>query len=195
MVEESGNTLLGLVDDVLDFSRIGHGHIDVRLQPFDLTHCLCSCVAMSAAKAKEKGLALTFTLTPAEERLWVLGDEQRIRQTANNLIANAVKFTERGSVKVCAELTDREESCVLRLTVRDTGVGIAPELQAKIFQPFVQADSSLARRYGGAGLGLAITARLCEAMGGTICVESTPGAGSTFRVELPLQRCDAPHTH
>jgi signal transduction histidine kinase/ligand-binding sensor domain-containing protein len=195
MVEESGNTLLGLVDDVLDFSRIGHGHIDVRPQPFDLAHCLCSCVAMSAAKAKEKGLALTFTLTPAEERPWVLGDEQRIRQTANNLIANAVKFTERGSVKVCAELTDREASCVLRLTVRDTGVGIAPELQTKIFQPFVQADSSLARRYGGAGLGLAITARLCEAMGGTICVESTPGAGSTFRVELPLQRCDAPHTH
>jgi len=187
LVQESGNTLLGLVDALLDFARIEHGDIAVKREPFDLPHCLRSCVAASAPAAKAKGLALTFTFAPPGG-CRVLGDERLVYQVARHLIANAVKFTEQGGVAVDAELTEQEDGCALRLTVRDTGVGIAPEHQETIFQPFVQADSGFTRRFGGAGLGLAIAARLCAAMGGTIAVESTPGAGSTFRVNVPLQR-------
>ncbi|HBL26831.1 MAG TPA: hypothetical protein DD490_08360, partial [Acidobacteria bacterium] len=188
LVKEGGQTLLGLVEDLLDFARIGHGEIDVHAEPFDLVTCLTSCVDFAAPMARDKDIALGFTFQPAGERPWVLGDKRRLRQVATNLVANAVKFTEKGSVEVTAALVDHDGIATLHLEVRDTGVGIAPELHEKIFQPFVQADSGLSRRYGGTGLGLAITARLCAALGGTITVESAPGKGSTFQVCLPLPR-------
>lgn len=187
LVRESGEDLLGLVDDLLDVSRIEHDQLALAREPFDLVHCLETAVAMSAAAAAAKGLALSFELAPRELR-HAVGDERRVRQVANNLIANAVKFTERGSVSVLARIAEAGSDLVLELVVRDTGVGIPAEAQAAIFQPFVQAEAGLARRFGGVGLGLAIASRLAAAMAGRIEVESRAGVGSTFRAFLCLGR-------
>jgi signal transduction histidine kinase len=127
-----------------------------------------------------KGLELRAHVAPAVPAV-LLGDPTRLRQMLLNLVGNAIKFTEQGAVEIgIAVVEERGEGVLLRITVRDMGIGIAPEVQATLFAPFVQADASTTRRYGGTGLGLAIVKRLAELMGGQIGVESTPGAGSTF---------------
>ncbi len=185
---DSAGTLLHIIDDILDFSKIEAGRMDIERQPLDI-HALMEGVAETLAPAaRKKGIALHLHLCPTIPKS-VLGDPVRLRQILFNLAGNAVKFTERGYVAI--RLERREEAGAkglpLRLTVADTGIGIADDLKAKLFQPFIQADSSTSRRFGGTGLGLSITRRLVELMQGRIGLESHVGQGSTFLVELELE--------
>jgi signal transduction histidine kinase/ActR/RegA family two-component response regulator len=187
LVERAGEHLLGLINDVLDFSRLEAGHLEVQSAPFDVASVLHEAVELSAAPAAAKGLDLHLA-SVLPERQWIQGDPSRFRQVLLNLIGNAVKFTDDGSVDVVADLADGR----LRVTVRDTGIGIPPEDVERIFDPFQQADSSFSRRFAGTGLGLTISRELARAMGGDLRCTSAPGVGSTFTFELPWQTADAP---
>jgi PAS domain S-box-containing protein len=179
----SGETLLSLIEDILDFSKIEAGRLELVPQPFSLATLVEEVVELLAPRAHGKGLHIA---SDVDERLTapVLGDANRVRQVLLNLAGNAIKFTEAGSVGVVVEPGVEPDQVLL--TVRDTGVGIAPDLQARIFREFEQADGGAARKFGGTGLGLAISRRIVERMGGRIEVASTPGEGSTFRVMLTL---------
>ena len=186
-VQRSGRTLLELVNDILDFSKIEAGRMLLEDIPFDLGVLLEEALEMVASRAEDKGLELVCSLHPAAPRA-LRGDPLRLRQVLVNLIGNAVKFTEQGEVVL--EVGAGRESdgrCELVFSVRDTGIGIAPEAIPRLFQSFTQADGSTTRRFGGTGLGLAITRRLVELMQGTIEVESTLGQGSLFQVRLALE--------
>ncbi len=180
-IQTAGESLLRLVNDLLDFSRIEAGRVELAPEPFRLAALLAPVTQMLDVVARRKGLALRATIDPGTPDGW-LGDADRIRQILLNLVGNAVKFTERGEVVV----TVAAGAGRLRFAVRDTGPGIAPERLATIFEPFTRGDLAQARRIEGTGLGLAIVRRLAEAMGGTATVCSTPGEGSCFTVELPL---------
>ncbi len=182
-VRSSGESLLSIINDILDFSKIEAGKLETESLDFDLYQAVEDVVQMLAPRAHKKGLELACRI---DERLpgAVRGDPYRLRQIITNLVGNAVKFTEKGEVVVNVKRSDEH---VLKVSVRDTGIGISEAVRNKLFRPFEQADGSTTRRYGGTGLGLAICRSLVELMGGTIGVDSTPGHGSTFWFTLPLQ--------
>ena len=186
MVHSSGDVLLGVINDILDFSKVESGKLDLEHIDFDLHDCITECVRPLAARAHEKGLELAYNVEPDVPQ-FVAGDPGRLRQVMGNLVNNAIKFTAHGEVIVWVRLEAREGNrSVVGFSVRDTGIGILPEKQRLLFQPFTQADSSMSRRYGGTGLGLAICARLLTLMQGTLGVESELGHGSTFHFTVPL---------
>ncbi|MBT2771815.1 response regulator [Halomonas sp. ISL-60] len=180
-IHDSANQLLAMINEILDFSKIEAGHLTLETSPTELKPLVDSVVVLFAPRAKMKGLALTVnvdTLVPA----WVLVDAGRLRQILLNLIANAIKFTDHGEVSVRVSSTVEQ----LLFEISDTGCGLSEQQQQRLFEPFQQADASVARRFGGTGLGLAICKRLSEAMQGRLGVKSAPGQGSTFWCELPL---------
>ncbi|RAK67784.1 hybrid sensor histidine kinase/response regulator [Phenylobacterium kunshanense] len=181
VIRQSGETLLAVVNDVLDLSKIGAGKLELEDVEFDLAAAITSAHATFAPVAAEKGLAFDLEVGACARGVY-RGDPVRVRQILYNLISNALKFTEAGEVRVRLSRSD----AVLTLEVSDTGVGIPIERQKALFQPFVQADASTTRRYGGSGLGLSICRELAMLMDGIITVTSAPGMGSTFTVRLPL---------
>ena len=181
-IRESGVHLLALINDVLDFSSIEAGTLAIHPVPFDLAHLVKSSSDIVRKSAADKGLAFHCDVAagvPAQ----ITGDERRIRQILINLLANAVKFTSDGSVSL--RVTGSGE--FLKFSVEDTGLGISSEALARLFQLFTQADSTISQKYGGTGIGLAVSQRLSEAMGGSISVVSAPGKGSTFTFRFPLE--------
>jgi two-component system sensor histidine kinase/response regulator len=192
-VQTSGEHLLGVINDILDFSKIESGNMALESVAFSLVDLVEETLAMFAYSAEKKGLELAAQFTPLDSALpGVRGDPLRVRQVLANLISNAIKFTDHGEVIVRLRLESETDTDVaLSLTVEDTGIGIAPETRERIFEHFSQADGSTTRRYGGTGLGLAISRRLLTLMGGTICVESSPGHGSRFIVSLHLPKARA----
>ncbi len=192
-LQTSGETLLRLIDDLLDFSKIEAGQLTLEARPFDPRRLVGEVAGLFATEAGAKGLNLCADVDPAVPAALV-GDAGRLRQVLLNLVGNALKFTAQGEVGIRVTLEEESaEGALLRVEVRDTGIGIAPEMQVRLFEPFTQADASTTRRYGGTGLGLAIAKRLVEAMGGQIGVESTPGQGSTFWLTLRLARSGGRH--
>jgi CheY-like chemotaxis protein/HPt (histidine-containing phosphotransfer) domain-containing protein len=190
----SAETLLAVIGDVLDFSKIDAGRLDLEETVFALPDLLEETAQMLAGKAAEKGLELIcYVGTDVPNR--VSGDPTRLRQVLVNLLGNAIKFTEQGEVCLQAVLEARDAAAArVRFCVRDTGIGIEPAAQRHIFDAFAQADGSTTRRFGGTGLGLAISRELVGMMGGEIAVESAPGRGSKFRFELSLPCHDDPAT-
>ncbi len=181
-------SLLGLLNDILDLSKIEAGKMLLEKIPFSLRTVLADCVQSQMAKATQKGLDLRF-VAPAAGSYEILGDPLRMRQILANLLSNALKFTDRGSVRVDLNATPRPDGRIqVSFSVRDTGSGIPADKLPEIFEKFTQADGSISRKYGGTGLGLAITRRLVEMQGGQVRVESEPGKGSTFTVNMV---CDA----
>jgi signal transduction histidine kinase/DNA-binding response OmpR family regulator len=186
-VKGSADSLLGLINDILDFSKIEARKLEIDHIDFDLTSVLDETVRSLAPRAHEKGLELAYQVSTTVTSS-LIGDPGRLRQIIVNLVSNALKFTEHGEVVLRVERVRRDETHEqFRFTVSDTGIGIPPEQQAKIFDAFTQADASTTRRYGGSGLGLAITSQLVSLMGGRIWVESEVGHGSKFFCELPFQ--------
>ncbi len=179
-IRSSGDGLLALVNDILDFTRIEQGQLHLERTAFEPGMVVDEVVGLFRERMRIAGVALSLSV-PAT-RPWCEGDPLRLRQIVLNLVGNAVKFTAAGSISVVLELTDGR----WRLCVTDTGVGMNAEVQARLFQPFTQAEASTSRRFGGSGLGLSIVKRLIDLMGGTITVTSEPGGGSCFTVELPL---------
>jgi signal transduction histidine kinase/CheY-like chemotaxis protein/HPt (histidine-containing phosphotransfer) domain-containing protein len=183
-VERSAESLLALINDLLDYSRMEAGRLEIETAPFDLTETLENLANLVALSADEKGLELVFS-EPAELPTLLVGDAQRLGQILANLCNNAIKFTDRGEITVSVEEAERgDQDVALRFSVRDTGIGMTPDEQRRLFQPVAQADAGTARRFGGMGLGLAITHHLVTLMGGTIGVDSKPGQGSTFHFTL-----------
>jgi len=179
-VDTSAKSLLGIINDILDFSKIEAGKMDMESVDFQLEDTLDNISTLVGIKTQEKGLELLFKTDPSVPTTLV-GDPLRLGQILINLSNNAVKFTDSGEIVVSTELIKKDESQVtLKFSVRDTGIGMTAAQAANLFQPFMQADSSTTRKYGGTGLGLTISKRLAEMMGGEIWVESHPGQGSTF---------------
>jgi GAF domain-containing protein len=197
LARASAAALLEVINDVLDFSKVEAGRLELESTDFSLRETLGSVLKILTVRAHQKRLELGLEVDPAVPDV-LIGDPVRFRQVLVNLVGNAIKFTERGGVHVRVEAAERAaDSVVLSIDVRDTGIGIPPEKQRAIFEPFVQADSSTTRRYGGTGLGLAIARQLVERMGGRIWVDSAPGRGSTFHVLARLGVAgdwDAPET-
>lgn len=187
-IRVSGDALLTLINDILDFSKLEAGEMELEILDFDLRSCLEEVADLFAPTAHAKGLELAVLMPPEVPR-YLRGDASRLRQILNNLVSNAIKFTHQGEVVIQAEVLQETATHVhLRLSVRDTGIGIPAAAQSKLFQPFSQVDASTTRKYGGTGLGLAICKQLTELMGGTISLQSQEGQGSTFSVELTLER-------
>ena len=185
-VKLSADALLTVINDILDFSKIEAGKIDLEVSDFDLRDALESALKTVAVRADEKGLELLCDVAP-EVPDQVRGDSARLRQVLLNLVGNAIKFTERGEVAVRARVEASEgNEYLLGFTVADTGIGVPPEKQKLIFEPFSQADATTTRKYGGTGLGLTISTRLVEMMGGKIWVESEMGQGAQFHFTLRL---------
>ncbi len=183
VIQRCGEHLLGLINNILEYSRFGAHGIDLHPQAVDMTQLIDDTVEMCAPSAAEKGLTLTSVLDLPRPFIVNL-DPFRTRQVLLNLVGNAVKFTEKGSVRVRVAASNNGGSVLIR--VEDTGVGIAPTALNRIFEPFVQVDSSNTRKFGGTGLGLSITRAICEAMHGSITYRSVLGQGSTFEVNLPV---------
>ncbi|HYL74938.1 MAG TPA: ATP-binding protein [Bryobacteraceae bacterium] len=180
IAKTSADSLLTLLNDILDFSEIEAGRMELESTPFSLRQCVSGAVNTLDFIARQKGLALSCTIRP-DVPDYLVGDPNRLRQVLLNLLNNALKFTKDGSVRVEASLAEhRGGVATVRLQVADTGIGLSKEQQQLIFEPFRQADGSITRKYGGTGLGLAICSSLVELMGGAIDVDSTPGRGSTF---------------
>jgi signal transduction histidine kinase/ActR/RegA family two-component response regulator len=187
MIEKSGQGLMTILNDILDLSKIEAGKLELDVAPFDLRDLVDQVGVMWSETARDKGLALNLEIDPATPE-WVLGDVARVRQILLNLISNALKFTDAGAVTV--RVSPSEGS--IALSVSDTGVGMTAEQRGRLFSPFVQGDRSIARRFGGTGLGLTICRHLADLMGGDVAVESAPGEGSTFTVTLPLAVAQSP---
>ncbi len=186
LIKVSGEALLGVINDVLDLSKIEAGQMELENVPFLLHGLVDTTVRLFSRKAFERGLELTYVVGAGVPE-GVRGDPGRLRQVLTNLVGNAIKFTLQGEIHVAVSLVGREgERARIRFAVRDTGIGIAPEHQAQIFEPFRQADASTTRKYGGTGLGLSISRRLVQMMGGELSVESEPGRGSTFSFVVDL---------
>ena len=191
---ESATSLLGILNDILDFSKIEAGKLHVDAIPFDLAQTISRIEGLFAPLAAGKDVSLAIALA-ADVPTSLVGDPLRLWQVLNNLLSNALKFTQHGRIELAVRLLasdDAAGSVRLMFTVSDTGIGITPEQQARLFQPFEQADGSTTRRFGGTGLGLVISQRLVELMGGEIALDSTPGAGSVFSVTLPFARSCGP---
>jgi two-component system sensor histidine kinase TorS len=187
LIGTAGHALLGILNSILDYSKIEAGHLEVERLPISPAALAEGVVALLRPQAEEKGLAIgieTAAAVPKE----VLGDAGKLRQILFNLVGNAVKFTERGAIAVTLEAEPAGEGAVqLRFAVRDSGAGVPEEQQERIFEAFTQLDASIARRFGGTGLGLAISRALAELLGGAITVESRAGSGSCFTLRLPLR--------
>jgi signal transduction histidine kinase/CheY-like chemotaxis protein len=183
VIRQSGETLLAILNDVLDLSKIEAGKLDMDETEFDIQDLARGAYAAFTAIAGKKGVEFALTIDKGARGVY-RGDSTRVRQILYNLVSNAIKFTERGDVQVRVG----RRAGQLVLSVRDSGIGIAPEALKRLFSKFEQADSTTTRRYGGTGLGLAICRELAELMGGSIHAESAPGKGSTFTVRLPLDR-------
>jgi signal transduction histidine kinase/DNA-binding response OmpR family regulator/tetratricopeptide (TPR) repeat protein len=185
-IRNSSDALLTIINEILDFSKIEAGKMSLEEQPFDLRECLESSLELIKIRAAEKGIELAYQMDPSTPPA-LIGDVTRLRQVLTNLLSNAVKFTERGEILLSVS-GEAEPGC-LEFSVSDTGIGIPVDRQVHLFQPFTQADLSISRRYGGTGLGLALSKRLVEMMGGTMWVESegAPGKGSTFRFSIVLR--------
>jgi signal transduction histidine kinase/DNA-binding response OmpR family regulator len=194
-IRQSGDNLLTVINDVLDFSKILAGKMDLEHQPFDLRECIEDALDLLAPRAAEKGLDLAYYIGPRVPAA-VYGDVTRLRQILVNLLSNAVKFTDMGDVVVSVENGSEPASPLheLHFSVKDTGIGIAPDRMDRLFQSFTQLDASMTRRYGGTGLGLAISQRLAEMMGGRIWAESdgVPGQGSTFHFTVQAEAASRP---
>jgi len=190
-IYSGGESLLTIINDILDLSKIEAGKLEIEAQPFDPRHCTEEALDLLAPKAAEKRLELAYQVDDGIP-VHVLGDITRLRQVLVNLLSNAIKFTEKGEVVTQIRVLSAPESSnepakwQLLFSVRDTGIGISPDRLTKLFKPFVQADASTARVFGGTGLGLTICKRLVELMGGKLWAESVPGKGSTFSFSLPL---------
>ncbi len=187
-LQHSAHSLLELIDDLLDLSKIEAQHISLDLVPFSLSGLLREVSDMMAIRAGQKGLTFSASGLDAYPQIFI-GDPGRLRQVILNLCSNALKFTLEGEVILHLSGTPHSDGSVVDITisVTDTGIGIAEQKQQTIFQKFIQADSSINRKFGGTGLGLSITRKLVEVMDGSITVESTPGRGSTFAVRIPLE--------
>ncbi len=181
---QAGESLLGLINDILDFSKAEAGQLVVEHIPFDLCRTVDDCAAPHASRAKAKGLAFDLRLARSLP-ITTQGDPRRLSQVLANLLDNAIKFTASGSVTLRVEPDSRDETWMV-FSITDTGIGLTPEQQSRLFQPFTQADTSTTRHYGGTGLGLSICRKLVTAMGGTITLNSEPGRGSTFLFTIPL---------
>ena len=188
LVKASGASLLTLIDDILDFSKVEAGKLTLEVIPFNLNDCLTTTLKLLGARAHQKGLELAWSIG-ADVPTDLMGDPSRLRQIITNLIGNAIKFTERGEVvlTVVAQTQTDRDVC-LRFSVSDSGVGVPAERQEAIFKPFVQADGSTTRKYGGTGLGLAISVNLVALLRGRIWLESEAGTGSTFHFTVSFDR-------
>ena len=198
ILDRSGQTLLRLINDLLDFSQFDSGRVELELVPVDPAAFVRELCVLFRPAAEAKGLELRHAVRP-EVPGSIVTDPMRLRQVLSNLISNAIKFTAKGTVEIVVERAPfaagaKEGRCRLRFHVSDTGIGIAPEKLAHIFEPYVQADASVARRFGGTGLGLSISKRLAQVLGGAIRVQSAPGAGSLFTIEIEAEvaKPDAP---
>ncbi|HMS82917.1 MAG TPA: ATP-binding protein [Nitrospira sp.] len=194
-LQKSGLALVHLIDDVLDLSKIGAGRLELEMSPFDLCQLVQGVRELYTAQVESKGLKLTVALPdrhlPAYE-----GDPDRIRQILHNLLGNALKFTKKGEIALhVAVAEETKETVMLRLTVRDTGIGMDAVVLDKLFIPFTQGDGSSTRKHGGLGLGLAIVKQLACKMGGDVGVDSVPGTGSTFWCTLRLRKLVAQPLH
>ena len=190
-IEISGRHLLSLINDILDLSKIEAGRLELESANFHLSAVLDNVASIVRESASRKGLSLS--IDPDAVPAWLRGDVTRLRQSLLNYAGNAVKFTERGGVVVSAKLLeDLGAHLKVRFEVSDTGIGLTEAQRARLFQPFQQADGTTSRRHGGSGLGLALTKRLVELMGGEVGVASRAGEGSTFWFDVPLQRGHGP---
>jgi two-component system, sensor histidine kinase and response regulator len=191
-IEESGLTLLRLINDILDFSKIESGKMTLEKAEFTPASVIEGVAELLAETAHKKGLEVIAWIDP-DIPTQVVGDATRLRQVLNNLVGNAIKFTEAGEVEIILSAAgDIKDACELKIEVKDTGIGISQEAQNHIFEAFTQADESTTRRFGGTGLGLAISRQLIELMGGTLKVESVVDEGSNFWFTLPFDQCRAP---
>jgi two-component system, sensor histidine kinase and response regulator len=195
-IRSSATVLLHIINDILDFSKVEAGKLTLEALDFDLDSVLQSVSSVTALPASEKGIELVLAV-PSTVPVLLVGDPVRLGQAILNLVNNALKFTERGEVILSIAVVDcQADRVTLSFSVRDTGIGMTGEHQARLFQPFSQGDSTMARRFGGTGLGLVITRRLVELMGGSIRVESRPGEGSkfTFTANFGMQAVKVPHS-
>ena len=186
-IAKSGGDLVAIINEILDFSKVEAGQLDIEHTEFGLVECIESAIDLNTMRAAEKGLELLLD-GDAELPEIVIGDSTRLRQVLINLISNAVKFTDEGHVQLKVRVTALMEGMVaIRFEVSDTGIGIANEDIERLFESFTQADASISRRYGGTGLGLAISKRLVELMGGDMTCESKLGEGTMFGFSLSLE--------
>ena len=186
-IKLSSDNLVQIISDILDLSKIEAGRTDLEYTDFPLRRTIEEVVTTQISRVYAKHLTLQKDI-PFDLPEVVRGDQLRFKQMLLNLLGNAIKFTEQGSITIAARLLEQDaRRALIRLTVSDTGIGIAPELQQKIFKPFEQADTSTTRRFGGTGLGLTICSKLADLMGGSITVESAPGVGSSFHLEIPFE--------
>ncbi len=190
-IHSSGITLLQLLNDILDISKVEAGRLELEDAPFNLDDIARKIVNLHTPKAREKSIDLEFEVDSDTARVR-MGDEHRVAQILHNLVANAVKFTDRG--RVSARIKDDGREGWLRFEVQDTGIGMDEEQAEKIFQPFAQADSTITRKFGGTGLGLSIVQGIVDAMGGRVAVQSKIGAGTTITVAVPLPATTAKTT-
>ncbi|MDP1824201.1 MAG: ATP-binding protein [Archangium sp.] len=181
IVHQSGTALLGVIDDLLDFSKIEAGHLRLEAVPFNLSALLDALHQTLSVVAEVRGVPVRLQVNPFVPRV-VVGDPSRLRQVLTNLLGNAIKFTARGEIAL--EVNPGAAPGEIHFVVRDTGIGISPDLLATLFKPFTQGDASISRRFGGTGLGLSISRQLAQMMGGDLTVESTPGVGSVFHLHL-----------
>ena len=188
IIKASSGTLLSLVNDILDLSKIEAKKLEIEKVGFDLNCCLEEVCGLLEFKAREKGIKFIKEFTSENQR-WVLGDTTRLKQIIMNFLANAIKFTSEGAITIGYHhiIIKDEHASFFKLYVQDTGIGIAKEDQAKLFEAFVQADTSITRRFGGSGLGLTICSQLAKLMQGKVYLESEKGKGSTFYLEIPLE--------
>ena len=185
-IESSGNSLLTIINDILDYSKIEAGRIDLQENPFDLRQCVEDVLDLFSSKAAENQIELAYSLS-GDTPEWVVGDVTRLRQIMVNLVGNAVKFTSQGEVVIAVKVERQSPDLVLHVGVRDTGIGIPAGRIDRLFQSFSQVDSSTTRKFGGTGLGLVISKRLATLMGGDMWVESVEGKGSVFQFTVAVQ--------
>ncbi len=187
IVKSSADALLNIVNDILDLSKIEAGEFTIERVPFELRAVVEGAIQLVSVQARDKGLTLSQALAPDLPEI-VLGDPNRLRQVLLNLLSNGIKFTTSGSVDLAVGVGRADGSEQLQFAVTDTGTGIAPERQARVFDPYAQENTSTARRFGGTGLGLSVSRHLVELMGGRMGLSSEPGLGSRFWFTLPCRR-------
>jgi signal transduction histidine kinase len=183
IIQNSGTNLLSIISDIMDISKIEAGLVQIRKHEFSVSKLISNLQKEYAFQAIKKGIDLNLDPSNPNEEIFVCSDEIKLRQILINLLGNAIKFTEKGSI----ELSMRKAGKFLQFHVKDTGIGIPDEYQQQIFERFHQIESSLSRRYGGNGLGLAISKSLAELLGGSLWLESKQGVGSTFYFNVPLE--------